>query len=151
MKLILVVGALTLVAVGLGAAAGIQVFDIQRSAAKKVPENLEIGSADVSPVSRFPKGAVIKPLAPIVTNLGGARPVWLRLEAALILATDNAETKLLTAELGEDFVAFLRTIELRHIQGASGFQLLRDDLDDRARIRTKGKSLGIIIQSLVVE
>jgi flagellar protein FliL len=151
MKFIVVVGGLTMIAGGVGVTAGAQLFEIRQRAGQTVQEDPTVRKVDAPPVTRFPKGAVIKPLAPIVTNLGGSRPVWLRLEAALILAMENAETKFLVAELGEDLVAYLRTIELRHIQGPSGFQHLRDDLDDRARIRTKGKSLGIIIQSLVVE
>jgi flagellar protein FliL len=151
MKFALVAIVLTVIAVGLGGAAGLQVFEIrpnfrEAASAKNATIKEEVGS-----LSRFPKGAVVKPLAPIVTNLGGAKPAWIRLEISLVLAQDNAESQLVAAALAEDFLVFLRTLEIGHIQGANGFQYLRDDLDERARTRTKGKSLGVVLTSLVVE
>lgn len=94
----------------------------------------------------------LKSLASIVTNLGGPRGTWVRLEAAIVLGPDAAkEEGLLASRIGEDIIAFLRTVPLAQIEGANGFQNLREDLNDRARIRSEGKVREIIIQSLIVE
>ena len=94
----------------------------------------------------------LKSLASIVTNLGGPKGTWVRLEAAIVLGPDTAkEESLLSGKISEDIVAFLRTVPLAQIEGANGFQNLREDLNDRARIRSEGKVREIIIQSLIVE
>ena len=40
---------------------------------------------------------------------------------------------------------------LTQIEGASGFQHLREDLNERARIRSGGKVRDLVIQALIVE
>ncbi len=94
----------------------------------------------------------LKSLASIVTNLGAPKGTWVRLEAAIVLGPDAAkEENLLAGRISEDIVAFLRTVPLAQIEGANGFQNLREDLNDRARIRSEGKVREVIIQSLIVE
>ena len=39
----------------------------------------------------------------------------------------------------------------RQIEGANGFQNLREDLNERARVRSGGRVREVVIQSLVVE
>ena len=94
----------------------------------------------------------IKSLSSIVTNLGSPKGTWVRLEAAILVGPDAAkEENLLAGRIIEDIVAFLRTVPLAQIEGANGFQNLREDLNDRARIRSEGKVREVIIQSLIVE
>lgn len=94
----------------------------------------------------------LKSLASIVTNLGAPKGTWVRLEAAIVVGPDAAkEENLLAGRISEDIVAFLRTVPLAQIEGANGFQNLREDLNDRARIRSEGKVREVIIQSLIVE
>ena len=45
----------------------------------------------------------------------------------------------LAAAIAEDIVAYLRTVPLAQLEGPSGFLHLREDLNDRARIRSGGK------------
>jgi flagellar FliL protein len=94
----------------------------------------------------------LKSLASIVTNLGAPKGTWVRLEAAIVVGLDAAkEENMLAGRISEDIVAFLRTVPLAQIEGANGFQNLREDLNDRARIRSEGKVREVIIQSLIVE
>ncbi len=58
---------------------------------------------------------------------------------------------MLAATITEDIVAYLRTVSLAQIEGASGFQHLREDLNDRARVRSGGKVRELIIHTLIVE
>jgi flagellar protein FliL len=100
--------------------------------------------------SRFPKGAVVKPLASVVTNLANTQN-WIRLEASVVLPPGTPGSDVLAAEIADDFTAFLRTVSPAHLEGANGLQHLREDLEERVAIRTKGHVLGLILHGLVVE
>jgi flagellar FliL protein len=96
--------------------------------------------------------ANLRTLPPIVTNLASPGKTWIRLEAAVIAEGEsNADANVLTAQVTEDIVAFMRTVSLGQIEGASGFQHLREDLSDRVRIRSGGKFTDLIIQSMLIE
>lgn len=102
--------------------------------------------------SPYPAGMGLKPLAPIVASLASPERTWIRIEAALVMEGDqSAEAKLLAAQITEDIVAFLRTVPLTQVQGASGFQHLREDLNDRVRVRSGGKVRDLVIQALIIE
>jgi flagellar FliL protein len=99
-----------------------------------------------------PEGAIVKSLPAIVTNLAAPDRTWLRLEAAIIVeAAEAKQADLLAAQIGEDVVAFLRTVTLPQIQGPSGFQHLREDLAERVRVRSGGKVRELLIQTLIFE
>jgi flagellar FliL protein len=94
----------------------------------------------------------MRTLPPIVTNLAGPDKTWIRLEASIVLAPDpGGDPNEIAARVAEDTLAYLRTMTLAQIQGATGFQSLREDLKDRVRIRTGGKARDLVIQALVVE
>ena len=96
--------------------------------------------------------AQIKPLAPVVTNLANPSTSWVRLEGSLILEEmPPAEADLLAAKVSEDIIAFLRTVTLAQIEGASGFQHLREDLTDRVKARSAGRARELVIHTFVVE
>lgn len=98
-------------------------------------------------------GAVtsLRSLPPIVTNLAAPVKTWIRLEAAVVGEGGEPEANVLTAQVTEDIVAFLRTVSLGQIEGASGFQHLREDLGDRVRVRSGGKFTDLVIQSMLIE
>ncbi len=91
-------------------------------------------------------------MAAITTNLASPPNTWIRLETAALVKGDlGAEGNTLLAKLAEDVVAYLRTVPLEQIEGPSGFQHLREDLNDRVRIRSEGKVTELMIEALVVE
>jgi flagellar FliL protein len=95
---------------------------------------------------------IVQPLPPIVTNLASPPNTWLRLEASLLIdgeAKDEAEV--LAAKLGGDIVAYLRTVALPQIEGASGYQHFRDDLHDLITTAGEGKVKQISVATMVVE
>ena len=57
----------------------------------------------------------------------------------------------LLGEIAEDIIGYLRTVPMSDLEGPSGFLHLREDLNDRARIRSGGKIRELIIQALVLE
>jgi flagellar FliL protein len=94
----------------------------------------------------------VRTLAPITTNLARPANTWIRLEtAALVKEELGPEGNALLGKLAEDVVAYLRTVPLDQLEGASGFQHLREDLNERVRIRSEGKITELIVQALVVE
>jgi flagellar FliL protein len=101
---------------------------------------------------RYSEGANLRPLPPIVTNLAAPQGTWIRIEASVVFGADaSAGSNALAAAIAEDIVAYLRTVPLAQVEGPSGFLHLREDLNDRARIRSGGKVRELVIQALVLE
>jgi flagellar FliL protein len=48
-------------------------------------------------------------------------------------------------------MAYLRTLHLPQLEGASGLQALREDLAERVRLRSGGKVREFVIETLVVQ
>lgn len=94
----------------------------------------------------------ILPLPPITTNLAGTSRIWMRLEASIVSKADlGEETAAISSQISEDVIAYIRSITPEQLDGPSGFEHLREDLNDRVRTRTNGKVSGIIIQALIIE
>jgi flagellar protein FliL len=102
--------------------------------------------------SAFSPSARLRKLSPIVTNLASPPGTWIRVEASVV--TDQLgeeEANVLVARVGEDVVSYLRTLSPGQIEGARGLQYLREDLNERAAIRSSGKVRELIIETLVVQ
>jgi flagellar protein FliL len=100
---------------------------------------------------RYSETASLKPLPAIVTNLAGPKGTWIRIEASIVFGVDTGASNSLAASIAEDIVAYLRTVPLSQVEGPSGFLHLREDLNDRARIRSGGKVRELVIQAMVLE
>jgi flagellar FliL protein len=97
-------------------------------------------------------GDLTRELPPIVATLSEPKNVWMRLETAIVL--DRAalpEADRLAREITGDVLAFVRTLSLPQLQGASGLQHLREDLNERAATRSKGRVRELIIQAMVLQ
>ena len=57
----------------------------------------------------------------------------------------------LAGEIRQDILAYLRTVSLAQIQGPSGLLHLREDLNERVQIRSKGAVKELVIQALIVQ
>ena len=123
-----------------------------RRATPSKPEPRSAQSAGQAAKSRYPASANLRSLPPIVTNLASPGRTWIRLEAVLVVEGEQTpDGNGWSAQIAEDIVAFLRTVPLVQIQGASGFQHLREDLNDRVRVRSGGKVRDLVIQSMIIE
>ena len=91
----------------------------------------------------------VLPIEPITTNLAAPSDIWVRMELSLVFngAPDNA----IAEQIQQDFLAFMRTVKLPQVEGASGFQHLKEDLEERARIRSGGRVKKILIKTLLFE
>lgn len=94
----------------------------------------------------------LRKLAPIVANLAAPEGARVRIEASLIVGDlGEEEAMLLTSRIGEDVLAYVRTVPLAQLEGASGLKYLREDLNERALIRSGGKVRELVIETLVMQ
>ena len=139
---------LTVAAGGGGALIGTQIVAAAKSAVEKAAGGPEALKPPPGPVAST---AALKELVPVVTNLASPEGTSIRLQTAIVYdKTDAPQIDVIATKIGEDVLAFVRTLTLAQIQGASGLQALRDDLNERAVLRSDGKVRELLIEMLVV-
>jgi len=97
------------------------------------------------------KDVQVVALPSVVTNLSESEGGWARVELVVLLEGKMPVEADLPARLAQDTAALLRTLSLRQISSASGFQHLREELMDRMNVRSKSPIRDVMIQSLVIE
>lgn len=91
-------------------------------------------------------------LPPIVTNLGAPADVWVRVEASIVYDPKGTlHPEVLAAEIASDELAYLRTLTLPQLEGPIGLENVRQDLTDRASVRSGGKVTELVIRTLVLQ
>ncbi|MBN9074672.1 MAG: hypothetical protein BGN87_22015 [Rhizobiales bacterium 65-79] len=91
----------------------------------------------------------VLPIEAITTNLAAPSDIWVRMELSLVF--DGNPDAAVAEQIHQDFLAFMRTVKLPQVEGASGFQHLKEDLEERARIRSNGRVKKILIKTLLFE
>ena len=100
----------------------------------------------------LPPTASLFDMPPIVTNLGEPRDTWIRLEASIVFdAKALPHPEVIAGEIAGDELAYLHTVALTQIEGPIGLQNVRQDLNERAVIRSGGKVTELIVRTLVVQ
>ncbi len=118
----------------------------------KPPDEGKTAAEDASQGSTALAKMFVRPLAPIISNLGNPSETWMRLELSLLLdPKEISEQDVVAAQAAESVVTFLRTVELKKIEGPSGFLHFREDLGDMLSESYQGKITGVLIGSMVVE
>ncbi len=132
------------VALGMMTSSGIERTIAEREAAKPVEDH---------PLSvKYSGDMILKPIAAVVTNLAAPSDTWIRLETAMVFKNGSIDNPEVTAaELRQDMIAYIRTVSLAQLEGPSALQHLREDLNERASLRTNGAVGELIIQTLVVQ
>jgi flagellar FliL protein len=99
-----------------------------------------------------PSKVQIANLDPILVTLAGPQRSWARLELGIVLeGPSTPDDPVLLKSMTEDIMAFMRTVPLVHVETAAGVEYLREDIEEIARLRSKGRARSIILRSLVVE
>ncbi len=93
--------------------------------------------------------ALLVQLAPITTNIASPDAVWVRIDASIVL--DEPQPPELAEAVHQDLLAYLRTLKLHQMEGASGYQHLKADLRERAAIRSDGHVKDVLIRTLLFE
>jgi len=148
-NLFLALGLLTLLSALIGGGFGLSIVSsIERRVEAKYRSQPQ-PSADAKPYSG---DIAIKKLAPVVTNLAASETDWVRLEASIVYKGGfEFNPDLIAAEARQDILAYLKTITLAQIQGPSGLLHLREDLNERVRLRSKGMIQELVLETLVVQ
>jgi flagellar protein FliL len=137
---------LTLLAVGTGIAMAYAVQE--RIEAMRA----QIALAPPPEPPRFAGELALERLSPVVTNLLEPSGVYVRVDLALVMDRMEEEQRArLAAEIASDALAYMRTLTLAQIEGASGLQFLREDLSERAATRSDGRVREVVIETLVVQ
>lgn len=99
-----------------------------------------------------PPGVNLLDLPPVVTNIGSPTDTWVRMEASIVFdAKSTPHPEIMAAEIATDELAYLRTIALTQLQGPIGLENIRQDLTDRAVVRSGGKVTELVLRTLVVQ
>lgn len=101
--------------------------------------------------AEHPESLQVKELPPLVTNLAVGKN-WVRLQAAIVFDPQelkHAET--LIPELMSDLTAFMNTLDLPDVEGPDGLRRLREELNERALIRSDHHLRELVIESLVIQ
>lgn len=148
MSLVMAMGVLTVLSLGAGGMFGLQVMT--RLGRPAEAAKAEAPAPDAKS-GRLAAKVSLHALPPIVTNLASPERAWIRVEASLLVEGEASDAKALSASVTEDTIAYLRTLSLPLIEGASGLLHLREDLNERARVRSAGKVREVIVHTLIVE
>ena len=135
----------TVLAIIVGGVGGRQAFQLAAAALENDRK------AEPPAASHNPTATTVRELKPIVTNLAAPPGVWVRLEAAVVTDIAGPELDPLIGAITTDTIAYLRTLSVADIAGADGLRHLRDDLGERAAIRSDRKVREFIIEMLVVQ
>jgi flagellar FliL protein len=91
-------------------------------------------------------------LDPVISNLAEPPRMFVRLDTAIVFDRDAVkDVERMKATVSEDILAFLRTLSLGELQGASAFNHLRDDLNDRVRFASGGTVHELVIETMVLQ
>jgi flagellar protein FliL len=141
------VAALTLVAAGGGWALGTMLG--AKEAVPPVAEATPVPAAEPTPAETVQSAIV--PLAPVTADISSPPGTQLRLRASLVMkAGSTADTALIAAQVQADTVVFARSLELAQVEGSRGLLHLREDLLERAKLRSADVE-DILIDTLVVK
>jgi flagellar FliL protein len=150
--LALIIGmvAITVVAAAGGVGLGMQVSaTIERAIADR-DARAPLTSDGLVP--KYTSDMSIRTIEPVIANLASPSDTWVRLESAMVFKTGGLPNPEVTAaEIRQDQLAYLRTIDIGQLQGPSALQHLREDLNERASLRTGGKVTEVVIETLIVQ
>jgi flagellar FliL protein len=149
LRWLLTLSLLTLLSAAIGGGFGlVMVSGIEKRVEEKykvLPQKAEVAGAYTGDIA-------IKKLAPVVTNLAGSDSDWVRVEASIVYKPDGEQNSdVLVSEMRQDILSYIRTMSLAQIQGPSGLLHLREDLNERARLRSKGVIQELVLETLIVQ
>ena len=131
----------------LAASAG-AAFEALRPAPPVLDKPMQESTASAPPA----QASTIVDLPPIVTNLGAPQDTWVRLEGSIIFDPKTLpHPEAVAGQIGDDLLAYLRTVSLHQLEGPIGLENIRQDLNERAATRSGGKVQAFVIRTLVVQ
>ena len=149
MALIGAVAVASLVAIGTGGGLGLY---LQSSVEKAVDQKKKDEEDKATKVLKYTGDLSLRSVGSVVTNLADPNEAWVRLESSVVFKTTSVPNPdVALAEIRADLTAYLRSVTTKQIEGPSGLQHLREDLNERVALRTKGQVRELIVESIVVQ
>lgn len=102
------------------------------------------GHGDAAPASD-----TIIQLGAITTSIASPADMWVRMEVSIVL--DEPQDEDLPGVIQQDLLSYIRTVKMHEIEGASGFRHLKENLEERAAIRSDGHVKQVLIRTLLFE
>jgi flagellar FliL protein len=96
-----------------------------------------------------PASDTVIPLGAITTSIASPGDMWVRMEVSIVL--DEPQGEDLPGIIQQDLLSYIRTVKMHEIEGASGFRHLKENLDERAAIRSDGHVKQVLIRTLLFE
>nr|WP_321462021.1 flagellar basal body-associated FliL family protein [uncultured Cohaesibacter sp.] len=91
-------------------------------------------------------------IKPIIVNLAGAEKAFVRIQGSIVFREEAMEqSKFLVSQIESDIAAYLRTLKVSDLEGATGLQNLREDLNQRSKIRAEGSVREFILETMVIQ
>ncbi|MBP0615744.1 flagellar basal body-associated FliL family protein [Jiella mangrovi] len=159
MPTILAVAVVTLIAAGAGAGLGAMLGSsepppvAEAKTAEADPHDAEKGDSksDIEKAEETETPLELVALNPVLTNIYAPEDSWLRIEASLVIEQDGSvNSEVLAAQIEADTLAFLRSVQLAQVEGSRGLLHLRDDLRERAKLRSPAV-VDYLIRTMVAE
>ncbi|MDE3175877.1 MAG: flagellar basal body-associated FliL family protein [Pseudomonadota bacterium] len=118
---------------------------------KLAPEKRESEKKDVA-AACAPGGPSMIDLPPIITNIANPADTWVRLEGSIVFDPKAVpHPEVVAAEIATDEMAYLHTVTINQLQGPIGLENIRQDLRDRAMVRSNGKVTDLLLKTLVLQ
>ncbi|KQP82691.1 MULTISPECIES: flagellar basal body-associated FliL family protein [unclassified Methylobacterium] len=139
----------SLVAIGTGGGLGMYLLSTVEKAVDVKKKDEEDKAVKVL---KYTGDVALRSVGSVVTSLADTTEAWIRLESSVVFKTGAVPNPdLALAEIRSDIVAYLRTVTTKQIEGPSGLLHLREDLNERVALRTKGQVRELIVETLVVQ
>jgi flagellar FliL protein len=118
---------------------------------QEAPQAVPAPPSDIASAEDGALPLLLIPLKPVVTNIYAPADAWVRIEASIVVRNDGSvDAEILAAEIEADTLAFLRSLQLVQVEGTRGLLHLRDDLRERAKLRSPAV-VDYLIQGMVAE
>ena len=96
-----------------------------------------------------PASDTVIPLAAVTTSIASPSDMWVRMELSIVL--DEPQGEELPGIIQQDLLSYIRTVKMHEIEGPSGFRHLKENLEERAAIRSDGHVKQVLIRTLLFE
>ncbi len=146
------VAAVIVTAVAGASGMGIGSTLVEQVHSKYLAEQKTTSGALINP--EYTQNSQIVSLKPIVTNLLSSSKNWIRIEASVVLmqnAIEEQDQSLLVKQIEQDLLLYARTLGPRQLEGTRGLLRLRDDLNERAKMRGGKFVKELVLESVVIQ
>lgn len=146
-----IIALILLTLIGCGTGGGLGIY-LTSTVEKIVAERAKAEADKPKPELKYGGDTRLLKLEPIITNLATPKDTWIRLETSIVFANGTIDNPdVVAGQIRDDLLSFLRTVPLSQLDGPSALLHLRDDLTERAVLRTNGAVKELIIEALLIQ